>query len=52
MLVDVGEVTAEFDVNASDGVATGFTFGQISGVAPHSNIISYQVYTLHRVQRF
>ncbi|MBQ4831176.1 S8 family serine peptidase [Alteromonas sp. MMG017] len=43
VLVDVAEVTAEFDVNASDGVATGFTFGQISGVAPHSNIISYQV---------
>ncbi|TXH94344.1 MAG: GlyGly-CTERM sorting domain-containing protein [Rheinheimera sp.] len=26
-----------------DGVPTGFTFGQISGVAPHANIVSFQV---------
>jgi len=27
----------------SDGTATGFTFPQVSGVAPRANIISYQV---------
>ena len=42
-LYDVPEVTPEFGVNQSDGEKTGFEFERISGVAPHANIIAYQV---------
>ncbi|MCW8108471.1 S8 family peptidase [Alteromonas ponticola] len=43
VLFNVPEVTPEFDVNESDGEPTGFVFDRISGVAPHANIVSYQV---------
>ncbi len=43
VLFNVPEVTPEFEVNESDGLPTGFVFDRISGVAPHANIISYQV---------
>ncbi|NMH58448.1 S8 family serine peptidase [Alteromonas ponticola] len=43
VLFNVPEVTPEFEVNESDGEPTGFVFDRISGVAPHANIISYQV---------
>lgn len=43
VLLDVEELTVAFGENESDGTPTGFSFDQISGVAPHANIISYQV---------
>lgn len=44
ILVDVPMLDPEFDVEESDGVnSTGFEFSQISGVAPHANIIAFQV---------
>ncbi len=43
VLFNVPEVTPEFEVNESNGVPTGFEFDRISGVAPHANIVSYQV---------
>ncbi|MCW8092278.1 S8 family serine peptidase [Alteromonas sp. ASW11-130] len=43
VLLNVPEVTPELGSNESDGEPTGFVFDRISGVAPHANIISYQV---------
>lgn len=43
VLLNVAEVTPEFGEQESAGVPTGFSFPQISGVAPRANIISYQV---------
>lgn len=43
VLLDVPEVSPELGKNESDGVASGFTFDRISGVAPHANIIAFQV---------
>ena len=42
-LLDVPESLPEFDTEESDGIATGFVFPRISGVAPRANVISYQV---------
>lgn len=42
-LLDVPESLPEFDAEESDGIATGFVFPRISGVAPRANVISYQV---------
>ena len=43
VLYNVSEVIPDYDVTASSGVETGYIFEEISGVAPHANIISYQV---------
>ena len=43
VLVDVDEMTVELGANESDGTPTGFKFDQISGVAPHANIVAFQV---------
>jgi subtilisin family serine protease len=43
ILLNVAESLPEFGATESDGVTSGFTFPRISGVAPRSNIISYQV---------
>jgi hypothetical protein len=41
---DVPLLDPEFGEEESDGVnTTGFEFGQISGVAPHANIVAYQI---------
>jgi subtilisin family serine protease len=43
ILLDVDEVYPTIGEERSAGTPTGFTFDQISGVAPRANIISYQV---------
>ena len=43
ILFDVPSVGLAYDLQQSDGYAGEFTFTQISGVAPHANIISFQV---------
>ncbi|QJR82590.1 S8 family serine peptidase [Alteromonas pelagimontana] len=43
VLFDVKERVPEADVNESDGIESGFVYDRVSGVAPHANIISYQV---------
>lgn len=43
ILYNVAEVIPDYDQTASDGVETGYIFEEVSGVAPHANIISYQV---------
>ncbi|GGF57026.1 S8 family serine peptidase [Alteromonas lipolytica] len=43
ILYDVPAVGLAYDLEQSDGYAGAFTFDQISGVAPHANIISFQV---------
>ncbi|MEW6983672.1 S8 family serine peptidase [Colwelliaceae bacterium 6471] len=44
ILFDVPMVDPEVGEEEGDGVnSTGFMFGQISGVAPHANIVSYQI---------
>lgn len=42
ILRNVAEVTPDQDQLRSSGTPTGFTFSEISGVAPRANIISYQ----------
>ena len=42
-LLNIPESLPEFDAEESDGLATGFVFPRISGVAPRANVISYQV---------
>lgn len=43
ILYDVPSVGLAYDVEESDGYAGEFAFAQISGIAPHANIISFQV---------
>ena len=43
ILYDVPSVGLAYDLEESDGYAGEFTFDQISGIAPHANIISFQV---------
>jgi subtilisin family serine protease len=43
ILLNVDEVFPTLGEERSSGTPTGFTFAQISGVAPRANIISYQV---------
>jgi len=44
ILKNVPLLDPEFGEEEGDGInTTGFEFGQISGVAPHANIISYQI---------
>jgi len=44
VLMNVPMLDPEFGVEESDGVnSTGFAFSQISGVAPHANIVAYQI---------
>ena len=43
ILKNVTYVTAEVGVEESDGLPTTLEFEQISGVAPHANIVSYQI---------
>lgn len=43
ILLNVPYVEGEAGALESDGIATGLEFAQISGVAPHANIISYQI---------
>lgn len=43
ILVNVPYVQGETGKLESDGIATGLEFAQISGVAPHANIIAYQI---------
>ncbi|NRD73375.1 S8 family serine peptidase [Shewanella sp. VB17] len=43
ILVNVPLVDGEVGKLESDGVNTGLEFTQISGVAPHANVIAYQV---------
>lgn len=44
ILKNVPMVDGEVGKAESDGVnSTGFEFGQISGVAPHANIVAYQI---------
>ena len=43
ILVNVPYVQGETGKLESDGIATGLEFKQISGVAPHANIIAYQI---------
>ncbi|MGB1262096.1 MAG: S8 family serine peptidase [Cognaticolwellia sp.] len=44
ILLNVPMVDQEVGKEEGDGInSTGFEFGQISGVAPHANIVSYQI---------
>ncbi|MBU3022925.1 S8 family serine peptidase [Aestuariibacter sp. A3R04] len=43
VLYNVPEVVPDYEQTESNGVETGFIFDTFSGVAPHANIISYQV---------
>lgn len=43
ILLNVPVLTPEIGVEESDGIPTGFEFEQMSGVAPHANIIAYQI---------
>ncbi|MCI2962087.1 MULTISPECIES: S8 family serine peptidase [Shewanella] len=43
ILVNVPYVQGETSKLEGDGIATGLEFTQISGVAPHANIIAYQI---------
>lgn len=43
ILLNVPYVEGESGALEGDGIATGLEFAQISGVAPHANIISYQI---------
>lgn len=43
ILVNVPLVNGEVGKLESDGINTGLEFTQISGVAPHANVIAYQV---------
>lgn len=43
ILYDIPAVGLAFDVEESDGYVGEFTFDQISGIAPHANIMSFQV---------
>lgn len=43
VLYNVAEVIPDYDETVSDGVETGYIFEEFSGVAPHANIISYQI---------
>ena len=43
ILYDVAEVFPDGGSEASSGIESGFIYEQISGVAPHANIVSYQV---------
>lgn len=43
ILVNVPYVQGETGKLEGDGIATGLEFAQISGVAPHANIIAYQI---------
>lgn len=43
ILFSVNEVLPEQGAQESSGELTGFTFSQLSGVAPRANLISYQV---------
>lgn len=43
ILFNVPVLTPEAGVEESDGIPTGFEFEQMSGVAPHANVIAYQI---------
>lgn len=44
ILLNVPMVDQEIGEEQGDGInSTGFEFGQISGVAPHANIVAYQI---------
>ncbi|MBD3584507.1 S8 family serine peptidase [Salinimonas sp. HHU 13199] len=43
ILSDVAEVLPDAGQTQSDGIESGFIYEQISGVAPHANIVSFQV---------
>ena len=43
ILRDVTYVTPEAGVPVSDGLTTDIQFEQMSGVAPHANVVSYQI---------
>lgn len=43
VLQNVAEVLPEQGAEESGGIATGFLYEQISGVAPRANVVSYQV---------
>lgn len=43
VLFDVKEVLPDSGTNQSDGIESGFVYERISGVAPHANLVSYQV---------
>ncbi|MDH1313351.1 S8 family serine peptidase [Shewanella xiamenensis] len=43
ILLDVPYVDGEVGKLEGDGITTGLKFAQISGVAPHANIIAYQI---------
>lgn len=43
VLYEVKEVFPDGGAQASDGIESGFVYSRISGVAPHANLVSYQV---------
>nr|WP_269749803.1 S8 family serine peptidase [Salinimonas marina] len=43
ILYDVAEVFPDGGNEASSGIESGFIYERLSGVAPHANIVSYQV---------
>ncbi|WP_137166957.1 S8 family serine peptidase [Salinimonas lutimaris] len=43
ILYDVKEVFPDAESEQSSGIESGFIYDRISGVAPHANIVSYQV---------
>lgn len=43
ILRDVAEVLPDAGETQSDGIESGFVYEQISGVAPHANVVSFQV---------
>jgi len=43
ILPDTPLYAPEIDKEEGDGTASDFTFEQVSGVAPHANIVSYQI---------
>ncbi len=43
ILYDVAEVFPDGGSESSSGIESGFIYDRISGVAPHANIVSYQV---------
>ncbi len=43
ILTNVAEVLPDAGQNQSEGIESGFVYDQIAGVAPHANIVSFQV---------
>ncbi|QSX35448.1 S8 family serine peptidase [Shewanella avicenniae] len=43
VLLDVPYITPESGVEESDGIVTDLVFDRVAGIAPHANIVAYQI---------